>query len=433
MTDVAAVRSSWKSSRVLAALGVVVAIAAVWLLGSHLLAGRGTDTHVYATLQKQDIEDLVTATGSLQPRDYVDVGAQVSGQLRRIHVEVGTEVKEGDLLAEIDAEQSNARVDASKAQLRSQEAQLAQQNVNLAKAERDLQRQKNLMAEDATTAEQVQNAESTLDATRAQIHALQAQMQQLQASMRVDQANLKYTKIFAPMDGTVVSISARQGQTLNTNQQAPTILRIADLSTMTVQTQVSEADVGKLRTGMAAYFTTLGGGGRRFYGKLSKVEPTPTVTNNVVLYNALFDVPNTNDALLPQMTAQVFFVVAEARDALAAPMSALTMQRAAPAAGQGANQGTNGADRLRKGTTRATRGPRTATVRLASPDGGIVTREVQVGVSNRVHAEILGGLSEGDRVVAGEKVDDKAPTAQGQQNRNAAGAFGPPGGFPGRP
>jgi macrolide-specific efflux system membrane fusion protein len=448
MTDATTARSHRKTPRALMALGVVAIAACAGLLGRHLLAGRGTDTNIYAAIQKQDIEDLVTATGSLQPRDYVDVGAQVSGQLRKIHVEVGTEVREGDLLAEIDAEQSNARVDASKAQLRSQEAQLAQQNVSLAKAERDLQRQKNLMAEDATTAELVQNAESTLDTTRAQIVSLKAQMQQLQASMRVDQANLKYTKIFAPMDGTVVSISAKQGQTLNTNQQAPTILRIADLSTMTVQTQVSEADVSKLRNGMAAYFTTLGGGGRRYYGKLTKVEPTPTVTNNVVLYNALFDVPNMNNALLPQMTAQVFFVIAEARDVLAAPMSALTMQRAAPPAGRNVDGADLARDpaarqaerqqRAANGTTpsaspqRAPRGPRTATVKLAEADGRLVTREVQVGVTNRVHAEILAGLAEGDRVVAGQKVDDGAPAAQGQQNRNTAvGGFGPPGGFGG--
>ncbi len=97
---------------------------------------------------------------------------------------------------------------------------------------------------------------------------------------------------------------------------------------MTVQTQVGEADVAKLRQGMSSYFTTLGSPGRRFYGQLRKIEPTPTVTNNVVLYNALFDVPNPNKVLMPQMTAQVFFVVAEARDVLVVPVSALTYQRA---------------------------------------------------------------------------------------------------------
>ncbi|MDP9139403.1 MAG: efflux RND transporter periplasmic adaptor subunit, partial [Pseudomonadota bacterium] len=274
------------------------------------------DEYIFGTVQRGDIEDLVGATGSLQPRDYVDVGAQVSGQLKKIYVEVGTEVKEGQLLAEIDAEQSAARVDANRASLRAQQATLVERQVNIEKAERDLQRQRNLMAEEATTTEQVQNADTSLRAARTQLNTLRAQIEQQQASMRVEEANLKFTKIYAPMSGTVISITARQGQTLNTNQSAPTLMRIADLSTMTVQTQVGEADVSKLRGGMPSYFTTLGSPGRRFYGSLRKIEPTPTVTNNVVLYNALFDVPNPNKILMPQMTAQVFFVAAEARDVL---------------------------------------------------------------------------------------------------------------------
>ena len=336
-------RKTWKLA--------LIALVSLALLGGGGFAyyrwGPGAKTesaYITATVQRGDIEDQVSATGSLQPRDYVDVGAQVSGQLRKIHVEVGTEVKEGDLLAEIDAETSQARVDASRAQLRSQQAQMAERELTLSKAERDLQRQKNLAAEEATTAETLQNAETAVKTARVQIQSLKASMEQLQASMRVEEANLKFTKIYAPMAGTVVSITARQGQTLNTNQSAPTILRIADLSIMTVQTQVSEADVSKLRGGMPVYFTTLGGQGRRWYGELKKIEPTPTVTNNVVLYNALFEVPNNNRSLMTSMTAQVFFVVAEAKDVLVVPMSALTIQRGPQGnnrGGQGGGQGGN--------------------------------------------------------------------------------------------
>jgi membrane fusion protein, macrolide-specific efflux system len=335
-------RKTWKLA--------LIALVGLAVLGGGGFAyyrwGPGAKTesaYITATVQRGDIEDQVSATGSLQPRDYVDVGAQVSGQLRKIHVEVGSEVKEGDLLAEIDAETSMARVDASRAQLRSQQAQMGERELTLAKAERDLQRQKNLMAEEATTAETLQNADTAVKTARAQIQSLKASMEQLQASMRVEEANLKYTKIYAPMAGTVVSITARQGQTLNTNQQAPTLMRIADLSVMTVQTQVSEADVSKLRGGMPVYFTTLGGQGRRWYGELKKIEPTPTVTNNVVLYNALFEVPNNNRSLMTQMTAQVFFVVAEAKDVLVVPMSALTIQRGAQGNRGGQQGGPGGA------------------------------------------------------------------------------------------
>ncbi|MGE0097304.1 MAG: efflux RND transporter periplasmic adaptor subunit [Hydrogenophaga sp.] len=525
--------------------------------------GPGAKTesaYITATVQRGDIEDQVSATGSLQPRDYVDVGAQVSGQLRKIHVEVGSEVQAGDLLAEIEAETSQARVDASRAQLRSQQAQMVERELTLAKAERDLQRQKNLMAEEATTTETLQNAETAVKTARVQIQSLKASMEQLQASMRVEEANLKFTKIYAPMAGTVVSITARQGQTLNTNQSAPTLLRIADLSVMTVQTQVSEADVSKLRGGMPVYFTTLGGQGRRWYGELKKIEPTPTVTNNVVLYNALFEVPNQNRSLMTQMTAQVFFVVAEAKDVLVVPMSALTIQRgpqgsrtgqggggsrgpgateqtppSAPAASSPASRGTNTSSvpgagfrqvadasataagaagerprmsreafqnmteeeraRLREqrrkerelaqaaapaaatptpsastpganpkrpavpanastapaagkdasarpapvssgiprsdAFSRAARGPRQAKVKVMTEDGTIEERDITIGISNRVHAEVLSGLKEGDRVIAGVREPDTARSNAAQQGAGVGQQrVGGPGGMP---
>src|SRR4029079_11536632 len=129
--------------------------------------------------------------------------------------------------------------------------------------------------------------------------------------LRGDEANLNYTKIYAPMSGAVVTENAKQGQTLNANQSAPIVVRIADLSTMTVQSQGSEADVSKLRVSQDVYFTTLGNSSKRWYGKLRQINPTPDVVNNVVLYNALFDVENADRALMKQKTWRVFFVLAE--------------------------------------------------------------------------------------------------------------------------
>ena len=448
------VRRPWIRPAALALLALAIAAGGWWAWKAWGNSTTKADELIFATVQRGDIEDLVGATGSLQPRDYVDVGAQVSGQLKKLHVDVGTEVKEGQLLAEIDAEQSAARVDANRASLRAQQATMVERQVNLEKAERDLQRQKNLMAEEATTTEQVQNADTAVRAARTQINTLKAQIEEQQASMRVEEANLKFTKIYAPMSGTVISVTAKQGQTLNANQSAPTLLRIADLSTMTVQTQVGEADVAKLRQGMSSYFTTLGSPGRRFYGTLRKIEPTPTVTNNVVLYNALFDVPNPNKVLMPQMTAQVFFVVAEARDVLTVPVSALTFQRpqrtqtatAAPlddvpdsapksttAPAKSSEQSTDRprGDRARgmrrESTSGATATPRGAIVKVApaADSTTVVEREVTVGVASRVNAEILSGLNEGERIVAGIKVPE-APRAAAQ-TKAATPAFGPAG------
>ncbi|MSQ52794.1 MAG: efflux RND transporter periplasmic adaptor subunit [Betaproteobacteria bacterium] len=289
---------------------------------------------VTATVQRGDLEDAVTATGTLQPRDFVDVGTQVSGQLKVLKVAIGDSVKAGDLLAEIDPTVFQSRVDANQAQLRNQQAQLADKQSQLALAELQQARQRGLMKENATTAEALQSAEASVRSITAQIDAIRAQMQQTESSLRGDEANLGYTKIFAPMSGTVAYVPTKQGQTLNANQQAPVVLRLADLSVMTVQAQVSEADVPKLKVGMEVYFTTLGGDTRRWYGTLRQINPTPSVVNNVVLYDALFDVPNTTGELMTQMTAQVFFISAAARDAVFVPITALR-----PAGGAGRRGG----------------------------------------------------------------------------------------------
>ncbi|WP_341676905.1 efflux RND transporter periplasmic adaptor subunit [Niveibacterium sp. SC-1] len=309
--------------RVLILIVALLVLAGAWFAWKKFSAPNPRDKYQIVDVQRGDVEDLVTATGTVQPRDYVDVGAQVSGQLKKIYVEVGSQVKEGDLLAEIDPTVFLATVDGRRASLRNLQATMVDKESQLKLAELQYTRQKNMLVENATTADAFQSAEATLKSAHAQIEALKAQIDQTESSLRADEANLSYARIYAPMTGTIVSIAAKQGQTLNANQQAPTLLRIADMNTMTVQTQVSEADVSKLRPGMESYFTTLGSQGRRWYGTLRKLEPTPTVTNNVVLYNALFDVPNQNNALLPNMTAQVFFVAAQARDVLLVPAGAV--------------------------------------------------------------------------------------------------------------
>lgn len=315
--------------------GLVVAVAllaggAYLSWKTWLQAENPRNQYQIASVQRGDIEDLVTATGTLQPRDYVDVGAQVSGQLKKIHVEVGSIVQQGDLLAEIDPTVLLANVDAGRANLRNLQANLLVRESALVLARDQYQRQKNLMAAEATTVEALRTAENNLRSAEAQLAAQKASIEQNQSTLRASEANLNYARIYAPISGAVVSVTARQGQTLNANQSAPIILRVADLSTMTVQTQVSEADVGKLRVGMPVYFTTLGSQGQRWYGQLRKVEPTPTVTNNVVLYNALFDVPNADQRLMTSMTAQVFFVAAQARDTLLVPAGAVQSQPRGP-------------------------------------------------------------------------------------------------------
>lgn len=379
---------------------VLLALAGVgaWLGWVTYLRPTGpATTYQYAQVSRGDIEHVVTATGTLQPRDYVDVGAQVSGQLRKVHVDIGATVKAGDLLAEIDPTVLQSRVDATRAQLRFQHAQLQERQSTLVLARIQHQRQKNLIAEDATTLEAVQSARAALNAAQAQIEALQAQIEQTTSNLRADEANLNYARIYAPISGTVVSINARLGQTINATQQAPVLLRIADLSTMTVKTQVSEADVGRLTLGMPAWFNRLGSREQRWHGTLRKIEPTPEVQNNVVLYNALFDVPNPDQRLMTQMTAQVFFVVASAQDALLVPVSALNaLPHADSAKPAAADEG-----RKRGARPAAAGDTRTGTVTVALANGTLEPRKVETGISNRIQIQILSGLTEGERVVSG--------------------------------
>jgi macrolide-specific efflux system membrane fusion protein len=372
----------------LACLALSVLAGGGWL---YFREGAASSRQFVTTpVARGDVEDAVTAMGTLQPLEYVDVGTQVSGQLRRIHVQIGDQVKKGALLAEIDPTVYQSRVDADRANLMRLNAEIAEKQAQRRLAEQQFRRQEGLLRANATSQEAHQSAEAALRIAEAQIESLKAQLVQTQSTLKGNEANLGYTKIYAPMDGTVVSMTARQGQTLNANQQAPIVLRIADLETMTVTTQVSEADIGKLTLGMEVYFTTLGQPDRRWYGKLRQVLPTPEIVNSVVLYNALFDVDNPGQLLKTQMSAQAFFLIGSAKDVLVAPLVAF---RPSPANGD--------PDRRR--------------VRVLVADE-VQERTVLLGVRNRVSAEVKEGLAEGDQVILGDR---PSGTDQGRQRVRA--------------
>ncbi|AZC19678.1 MULTISPECIES: efflux RND transporter periplasmic adaptor subunit [Pseudomonas] len=372
----------------LAALCVIpiVAIAAWKFIPS------GRDQFSTVQVRRGDIESSVTALGTLQPRRYVDVGAQASGQIRKIHVEAGDAVKEGQLLVEIDPSTQQAKLDASRFAIENLQAQLQEQYAQNQLARQKYQRQQNLAAGGATRDEDVQTAQAELKATQARIDMYKAQIRQAQASLRSDQAELGYTRIYAPMSGTVVAVDAREGQTLNAQQQTPLILRIAKLSPMTVWAEVSEADIGHVKPGMSAYFTTLSGGGRRWTSTVRQILPIPPKPLNetsqgggspsstsksgsgrVVLYTVLLDVDNADNALMAEMTTQVFFVASSVKDVLTAPIAAL-QDGAAP--GQ-------------------------QIARVVADNGAISERQVRVGISDRLRVQILDGLNEGDHLLIG--------------------------------
>lgn len=341
-----------------------------------------------APIRRGDIEVSVAALGTLQPRSYVDVGAQASGEIRRITVQPGSRVEKGDLLVEIDPAVQQAKVDADRAALDGLRAQLAEQQADRDLARQQVERQRRMAVEGSTRAEDVQTAQAALRVAQARVDYVQARIAGASSTLKGDQAQLGYTRIYAPMSGTVVTLDAREGQTLNATYATPRILRIADLSAMTVWTQVSEADVRRVKPGMPVYFTTLGED-RRWTGTVRQILPAPPnppesessdssrtstapAAGKVVLYTVLFDVDNADGALMPQMSAQVFFVEAAAHGVVLAPLTAMR-----PVADK----------------------PGVYTAQVQEGAGRLATREVRVGVKDRLQAEVLSGLAPGDRIV----------------------------------
>lgn len=337
-----------------------------------------------AVVMRGEVEQSVTALGKVRPKEFVDVGTQVSGQLQRVHREIGDGVERGDLIAEIDPTVYEESVRTSRANLDNLRAVKQQQQAELTLARRGLDRSRNLGSTRAVSEQHVEQSEAAVRIAEAKLAATAARIRATEASLAGEAANLGYTKIHSPMTGTVVDEIAVEGQTLNASQSAPVIVRVADLETMTVWAEVSEADVMKIATGTPAYFTTLGTPERRWEGEIRQILPTPRIVNDVVLYNVLIDVDNSEQLLMPEMTVQVFFVLDRAEDAPLVPMSAL-----APVAGTDTD---------------------TYRVRVMH-QGEPVERTVRIGVRSRVDAEAVEGLAEGDVVVLGpaEGQDEAAP------------------------
>ncbi|WP_050461198.1 efflux RND transporter periplasmic adaptor subunit [Herbaspirillum autotrophicum] len=320
-----------------------------------------------------DIEQVVNATGNVAMQSYVDVGAKVSGQISDVSVGIGESVKEGRLLVTISPAVAAGRVENNRAQLARLKAELAGQNAQLDFAQLQFQRQTQLKAENATREESFESSRMGMYSAAAKVDAINAQIQQMEAAMKEDEAIQKQTRVVAPVSGVVVALSARVGQTLNANQDV--LMRIADLSKMSVQARVAEEDVTRLHKGMIAYFTTPGYPGKRWAGKLRQIMLLPADDSGKqgkkAYYTVLFDVANPSRELMAGMTADVYFVLEKADDAVTIPV-ALAVKP----------------DR---------EGLQTIKVRLE--DGKLETRKVRLGVRNADKVQVLAGLKAGEQVV----------------------------------
>lgn len=372
-------------------------IVALAILGGAAFAGYRSFFQTKATpvmtveAVRGNIEKTVLATGTVKPQRLVAVGAQVSGRLVSLHVKEGDLVQQGDLIAEIDSVPQQNNLRTAEAALEYARAQKKEKEASLALARLTYNRQKAMLARAAVSQADYDTALAELHQIEAQIAQLDAQIAERQVSLETAKVDLGYTQITAPMSGTILAIVTQQGQTVNAVQSAPTIVVMGDLSSMIVRTEISEADITQVYPGQELFFTVLGAPEIRFEGTLETIEPAPesitsdsaitgsstsssSTTSQAIYYNGVFSVPNPDDKLKTYMTAEVHIIVGRSKDAVLIPAAALSSRR-------------------RDGNYMIT---------VQEANGTLTQRFVEVGLNDRVTAEIISGLEVGERVVMGQ-------------------------------
>ena len=350
--------------------------------------------YMTAPVTRGDVEITVLASGTVESSNLVSVGAQVSGQLKSLQVELGDRVEAGQLVAEIDSLPQQNTLQTRTAALAATLAQKQAKEASLHLAELTLQRQTEMLRGDAVSQEDFDSAEANLNVLRAELVALDAQIEQAKIAVDTARLDLGYTMITSPIDGVVVAIVTKEGQTVNANQSAPTIIKVARLDRMTIKVEISEADVIRVQPGQKVYYTILGEPDSRYPGQLRFIEPAPesiagegssassAAAGAAIYYMGILDVPNDEGTLRIAMTAQVYIVLAEARDVLTVPAAAL---------GARDEEGRY-------------------LVRVETAPNRYEEQPVRIGLNNNVRAEVLEGLDKGDRVAIGEQVVGQTET-----------------------
>lgn len=392
----------------------IVAVVATGVVAATRFPGTASKAQSYITapVTVSDLREEVLASGTLKPARLTAVGAQVSGRITALNVRVGDTVKAGDVIAQIDPVTKQNDLRSSEASLKNYRAQKLEKEAALVLAEANLARQQATLAQRATSRSDFDSADATVRQTRAQIAALEALIVGAEASVETARVNLDYTRITAPIDGTVLATVVQEGQTVNAVQSAPTIVVLGQLETMTVRAEISEADIVKVKPGQPLYFTILGDQDHRYEAQLEQIEPAPesiksdasfssttssssssssSSTSTAIYYIGVFNVPNKQLSLRTYMTAEVHIVTGEAKRVKVVPALAV----------------------MRKSDGRST-------VRTLSASGEVSEREVKTGLNDRTIVEIRSGLDEGERVVTGEASEQST-------SRGMAGS--PPGGL----
>lgn len=333
---------------------------------------------------RTSIAQTVSATGEISAAQLVDVGAQASGQIKKLHVTLGQQVKKGDLIAEIDSTSQLNNLNTNKAKLDTYQAQLVSAEIALRSADKKYKREQALWQEDATSREALEDAQDAFAAAKASVAELKSSIRQTQIAINTAEADLGYTRITAPMDGTVVAIPVEEGQTVNANQTTPTIVQVADLSTMLNKMQIAEGDVNKVKAGMKLSFTTLSQPDNVREATLESIDPGLTTmsqgsyttstdtTDSAIYYYARSLVPNEDNVLHIGMTTENTITINQAEKVLAVPKLAVKQR--------GGKQ----------------------YVRVLGENNQPQEKEITTGLSDNMNTEVKSGLGEGENVIISE-------------------------------
>ncbi|HEG0496500.1 TPA: efflux RND transporter periplasmic adaptor subunit [Campylobacter jejuni] len=378
---------------------LIILIAILGSVGTYFIFFNNDEKISYLTqkIQKKDISQTIEAVGKVYAKDQVDVGAQVSGQIIKLYVDVGTHVKQGDLIAQIDKDKQQNDLDITKAQLESAKANLESKKVALEIANKQYQREQKLYAAKASSLENLETQKNNYYTLKANVAELNAQVVQLEITLKNAQKDLGYTTITAPMDGVVINVAVDEGQTVNANQNTPTIVRIANLDEMEVRMEIAEADVSKIKVGTELDFSLLNDPQKTYHAKIASIDPADTEvsdsstssnsssssssssnSSNAIYYYAKFYVANKDDFLRIGMSIQNEIVVASAKAVLAVPTYAIKSD------------------------------PKGYYVEILENQKA-VKKYVKLGIKDSINTQILEGVNENEELIVSSSADGLAP------------------------
>jgi HlyD family secretion protein len=400
--------------KILISVVLVIVLAAG---GYYLLKQRGNGVQFKtAKVTRGDIRAAVTATGTASAVTTVQVGTQVSGTIKQLLVDYNSQVKKGQLLAQIDPELSEAKVAQSRANLQAAVANVEKAEAALTDADRTLERNRTLFAKNYIARSDLDTADTNRLSALAQVKVAKAQVEQQRAALNQDETNLSYTRILSPVDGTVISRNVDIGQTVAASFQTPTLFSIAqDLTRMQIDTNVDEADIGKVKVGQTVQFTVDAYPDSTFPGRVSEIRNAPTTVQNVVTYDVVVKVANPELKLKPGMTANVSIITTLEKGVLKVPNAALRFKWQ-PAGTASDRKGTGATGSGGPPAVRPTNGAKASGVWVLD---GQQPRRVPLtpGISDGNDTAVLEGeLKEGDAVII---------EAAGQAKKGAPQTGGP--------